>query len=183
MRCADRAFFNAEGICQLVSVDCNTYDELTGLCTSCYAGFGLDNGICSKSTQSSGCLERDQNGVCIRCSFRSYLSDANECVSVDDQCADFNYDDKVCIGCYSGYSLLNDKCQITQVDEDKEIENCFAYTPEGNCLECFDRFYLSEANVCAEVDIFCKGYEKATGDCTSCYEGLGFSLKEGKCVQ
>ena len=93
-----------------MSVDCNTFDELTGDCTSCYAGFDLSNGACLRSTSTSGCLERDENGICTKCSFRSYLDDANECVSVDDQCADFNYDARVCAGCYSGYSLLNGKC-------------------------------------------------------------------------
>lgn len=78
---------------------------------------------------------------------------------------------------------MNQKCEITEVEEGKEIENCFAYTPEGNCLECFERFYLSNLNVCEEVDIFCKGYNKATGNCTSCYEGLGFRLEQGRCLQ
>ena len=79
--------------------------------------------------------------------------------------------------------MLNKKCEITEVEEGKEIENCFAYTPEGTCLECFERFYLKSERECAEVDIFCKGFDKRSGDCTSCYEGLGFRLENGKCAK
>lgn len=73
---------------------------------------------------------------------------------------------------------MNGKCEITKVDEGKEIENCFAYTAQGACLECFDRFYVKD-NMCAEVDVFCKKYSKTNGLCTDCY--TGFKLNNGKC--
>ena len=41
------------------------------------------------------------------------------CVVVDDLCAEFDYDERECVGCYSGYSLLSGKCEITEVEEGK----------------------------------------------------------------
>ena len=183
LRCADRAVFDANGICTFVSVDCDGYDPIFGSCTSCYSGFDLIGGNCVRSETESACLERDEYNLCVKCSVRSYINHMGECSPVDDQCAVFDYDEKLCKGCYPGYSLLGEKCEITKVEEGKEIENCFAYTPEGSCLECFDHYYLKDGASCEEVDVFCKGYDKYSGDCTSCYEGLGFSLIGGKCIK
>lgn len=92
--------------------------------------------------EGEGCAEYDDNGNCLKCAVRRYLDDQGNCKQIDDLCAEFDYEKRTCIGCYSGYSILNGKCEITKVEEGKEIENCFAYTPEGSCLECFDRFYV-----------------------------------------
>lgn len=72
-----------------MSVDCNGFDVLTGRCTTCYAGYDLDQnrGVCERSTSLSGCLERDDNGVCTKCPFRSYLNNFNDCTAIDDLCA------------------------------------------------------------------------------------------------
>lgn len=54
----------------------------------------------------------------MKCAVRRYLED-NKCVQIDDLCANFDYVSKQCVGCYSGYSLLNEKCEITEVEEGK----------------------------------------------------------------
>lgn len=50
----------------------------------------------------------------------------------------------------------------------------------GQCIECFDRFYLKN-NTCNEVSIFCKKYDVNSGDCTDCY--TGFKQEKGKCIR
>lgn len=44
--CAHRYWFDANGICQHVANQCNTWDNADGLCLSCYAGYDLVNGAC-----------------------------------------------------------------------------------------------------------------------------------------
>ena len=150
---------------------------MDGSCLSCYPGFRIDGRACVRAPEGDGCAEFGQNGNCIKCAVRNYLEN-NQCKQIDDLCADFDYNSKRCIGCYSGYSILNGKCEITKVDEGKEMEDCCAYTPEGSCLECFDRFYVNN-NICAEVSVFCKKYSKTNGKCTECY--TGFKLANGEC--
>lgn len=42
LKCASRYYLDsASGICFPVSPLCNTYSHSTGMCTSCYSGFGL----------------------------------------------------------------------------------------------------------------------------------------------
>jgi len=39
--CATRTYIGTSGLCEAVSINCNTYDAISGACTSCYSGFGL----------------------------------------------------------------------------------------------------------------------------------------------
>ena len=97
---------------------------------------------------------------------------------IDAQCAKFNMLSKICEGCYQGYTLLEGRCEISKVDEQFEVKNCVAYNVDNKCIQCFDRFYLTN-NQCREVSIFCKTYDIITGFCTSCY--TGFRLISGQC--
>ena len=115
IKCSDRAYFGDKGKCKLVDKDCRTYEEIDGKCTSCYGGYKLENGKCKKDEEESSCLERDGEGVCTKCIYKHFLNSENECEQVDDYCADFDYDEKECKGCYAGYSLLYGKCEITKV--------------------------------------------------------------------
>ena len=47
--CAPRTYIGSTGLCEQVSIDCNTYDKISGACTSCYAGFGLVGRNCTIS--------------------------------------------------------------------------------------------------------------------------------------
>ena len=149
-----------------------------GSCESCYSGFILNNGVCTKGQAGEqGCARYDLFGNCLECPSRTYLMN-NRCVPVDNQCAQFDYNQKVCVGCYSGYSLLKNVCQITKVEVGKEIANCFAYNPEGSCLQCLDRYFVQN-NTCQEVNVFCKAFSLTNGSCTDCY--TGFRLVSGTC--
>lgn len=179
MRCASRTFLNSEGKCEKVSEDCRTYNDFDGYCLSCYSGFALKSGKCVQDTVKGGCSELDSNGKCTKCATGFYINN-NECIQVDAQCAKFNFNTNKCEGCYSGYTLLEGRCEISKVNEQFEVKNCVAYNTENKCIQCFDRFYLT-ANQCKEVSIFCKTYDLITGSCTGCYSS--FKLKNGQCAK
>lgn len=89
--CADRAFFNADGVCVAVSDFCNTWDALTGHCLTCYAGFDLKEGSCNLSPRINpsdlGCRLWDWNNqVCEACSKNWVFNQNGVCVPVSDHC-------------------------------------------------------------------------------------------------
>ena len=49
------------------------------------------------------------------------------------------------------------------------------------CIECSNRFYKDGSGICQPVSTSCNNYDKATGACTSCYEG--FLLIEVICIK
>ena len=49
------------------------------------------------------------------------------------------------------------------------------------CIECSNRFYKDGSGICQPVSTACNNYDKATGACTSCYEG--FLLIEVICIK
>ena len=46
VRCSAGFVFGDDGFCKLVSADCETFDEITGECLSCFFGFYLKDGQC-----------------------------------------------------------------------------------------------------------------------------------------
>lgn len=66
----------------------------------------------SKHPKIPNCLAQ-QGPSCTRCAFKYYVS-RGQCVPVQDECSDFDYDRNVCEGCYSGYYLdLSGVCRKT----------------------------------------------------------------------
>lgn len=171
---------NLDGKCQAVNVNCNTYSDFDGSCLTCFQGFSLNKlGQCVQSSVSNGCSTFDSAGKCTKCGSGYYLQSGN-CIQIDPQCANFDNNTLQCTGCYSGYTLLNGICQISKVDTQYEVKNCFAYNLNNLCVSCYDRYYLSN-NSCNSVNVFCKSYDSSNGDCLSCY--TSFTLKNGKCTQ
>ncbi len=66
VQCNSRAYFQF-GVCQPVSDQCQTFDQNTGACTSCFKGFDLLlNGICVKGDNQ--CMIRNvMTGLCSTC--------------------------------------------------------------------------------------------------------------------
>lgn len=179
IRCATRTFMNDFGLCQNVNTNCNTYNPVNGRCSSCYPGFEVSNGDCVKSLSPSSCNEFNADGTCAKCGQGSYLSQGT-CIAIDPQCAKFNEQTETCLACYDGYSLLNGACQVSDVEEEFEVENCYAYDASNFCIKCFDRYYL-EGNSCKQVSFFCKTYDEYNGVCLTCY--TNFSLINGECIK
>lgn len=112
--CAERTFFNANGICQRVNDECWTWDPVDGLCLTCYKGYDLVNGSCLYSsanvaaTTDPGCRTWE-SGVCLECSLRWVFNALGFCSPVQDVCRTFD-NIGLCLTCYRGYSLINGTC-------------------------------------------------------------------------
>lgn len=171
---------NFSGLCQPISTSCNTYSDFDGTCLTCFPGYSLNIlGQCLQGTVGAGCSTFDANGACTQCGTGYYLQ-SGICNQIDPQCANFNTTSLQCVGCYSGYTILNGVCQISKVDTQYQVKNCYAYNSNNLCVSCFDRFYLSN-NSCNQVNVFCKTYDNTNGNCLSCY--TSFKLNNGQCAQ
>jgi len=92
--------------CVSKSVDnCQVYND-NNTCSICASTFIID----AKSNQCikdfSGCLKRDQKGVCIQCGFGTTLNIQGQCLGVIN-CA---IPQKTCKSCLNGYNLTNNVC-------------------------------------------------------------------------
>ena len=76
-----------------MSEDCRTFSVFDGSCISCYSGFRLDGNACVRAPEGEGegCAEYDSDGNCLKCAVRRYLDDDNNCVQIDNLCAEFDY--------------------------------------------------------------------------------------------
>ena len=67
-RCANRYYFSNNGSCIPISGNCNSYDNRTGECTSCYPTFILQNGECyiqlSSTSQSDPNCKTYSGNIC-----------------------------------------------------------------------------------------------------------------------
>ena len=120
LSCASRTFMNTKGLCQLVNINCNTYNSADGSCTSCFAGFSLLKGECSQSLSPSSCNKFNKEGSCAQCGQGSYLF-GGQCIAIDPQFALFDERAQICLSCYQGYAILNGVCQISKVDSKNEV--------------------------------------------------------------
>lgn len=68
-----------DGVCRSVSPFCNTYDQSTGACTTCFTGYALNNGDCTPAPVSF-CKVQDPNG-CVNC-YPGYALYGKKCLSV-----------------------------------------------------------------------------------------------------
>jgi hypothetical protein len=178
-KCVPMSFLNGNATCQLISESCRTYNDINGYCLTCYSGYSLNkNGQCLQNNPAVGCKTLDANGICVQCSSGYYIDANNACVAIDPQCAQFDSVNKVCTSCYNGYSLLLGVCQISQVNNQYKVNNCFVYNSNNQCIQCLNRYFLTN-NQCKDVNVFCKTYDLNTGLCTGCYST--FILTNGQC--
>ena len=144
IECADRSWFNADGICSAVSAQCNTFDKATGFCLSCFAGYDNVDGECVYSPENTanpadlGCATWDwDNQVCLKCAKRWAFNADRVCVPVSDQCKSHN-DDGSCASCYKGYDLKDGQCIYSLSNEAKPADQGCATWDWDNqvCLAC-----------------------------------------------
>lgn len=102
------------GVCFQVSDYCQTWNNSTGNCTSCYQGYQLSQGACVQGSNDANCAKYDQNTKrCTQCSTRYYLNSNNICTSVSSQCRTWDNTTGYCTSCYQGYSLTNGVCSAS----------------------------------------------------------------------
>ena len=104
----------------------------------------------TKSAKITNCLYQ-QGSACFKCAFKYYLSGGN-CLPVQAECSDFNYDSNTCEGCYNGYYLdMTNVCR-------KADYLCETSDRKGNCLTCFNNYRLTYKGRCVY---------KAAGACSN----------------
>lgn len=124
--CSKNFYLSSEGKCKAVNPSCNTYDPSNGNCTSCFAGYEVQNGNCVLSQNQpaiANCNLIDSNtGKCTKCSFGFFFDSNGICAQQNPNCKTFNDATSLCIECYSGYDLLNNDC-VKSVTKDID-PNC-----------------------------------------------------------
>lgn len=139
VQCIPWTYYNGTK-CVQVSTACRTFSSVTGLCTSCYTGWTLSNGVCSVNADPN-CQTVGANGICSACyggyyynlnqgkclvgnslcngmsfygdclgCYTGYYLKAGSCYLINTLCATFDYVNYVCSSCYNGYTLVNGNC-------------------------------------------------------------------------
>lgn len=184
--CADRSFFDSNGVCQAVSNNCNTWDAKTGDCLTCFGGYDLEKGSCVFSASNNakpsdlGCSKWDlKSQACLSCSKNWVFNTNKVCTPVSDFCKS-STDNGVCTSCYSGYDLINGACLISSTNTARPSDlGCAAWDWGNNiCLTCSKNWVFNSNKVCTQVSSFCKTSDEK-GACTSCY--AGYDLSDGIC--
>ncbi len=63
LKCSYHYYMDSNGRCQAVSDWCKTWDDKTGACTSCFAGYGHPvNGVCSSVPVNNGNVGGNNGG-------------------------------------------------------------------------------------------------------------------------
>jgi hypothetical protein len=185
--CADRAYFDANGVCQGVSSNCNTWDAKTGNCLTCFGGYDLSTGSCIFSASNNakpsdlGCSKWDwKNQVCISCSGNWAFNSNRICVPVSDLCKTSN-ENGVCTSCYSGYDLTNGACLVSASNTARPSDlGCALWDWKHNiCKSCSSNWVFNSDKICNPVNTLCKTFD-SVGACTSCYQG--YDLGNGVCT-
>jgi len=153
--CPARQYLS-NGYCLNVSQYCGSYDPYRGFCLNCLNNYILDNqGICNAPS-----YYQSSNG----CGPRKYQS-GNLCFPVDPTCNQFDQSNGNCLSCIDPTDLL-----------DRSTGKCIKLTDI-----CQDRYYFSSlTKTCVEVNPYCSTYDKSTGYCLSCINGL--TLFRGGCM-
>ena len=181
------AYFDANGVCQAVSSNCNTWDAKSGNCLSCYGGYDLKDGVCNFSPANNakptdfGCRNWDwKKQVCLACSNNWTFNTNKVCVPVSDFCKNADQNG-ACTACYNGYDLKNGACIVSESNTARPSDlGCTTWNWASNvCTACSKNWVFNSNKVCVQVNSLCQSYDN-TGACTSCYQG--YDLSNGECV-
>lgn len=154
--CSDREYLS-NSQCFAVSPLCDTFDPFQGFCLTCKQNYIVNTrGICEPPFYPP----QSYNG----CGPRQYLS-GTSCLQVDPSCGQFDIYSGACITCVDSTDLLD--------------------RSTGLCVKtvdiCQDRYYFSSlTRTCQEVSMFCDTYDKGTGYCLTCKQGL--TIFRGGCL-
>jgi hypothetical protein len=64
LQCADRFILNGNGICSPVDPLCNSYDSISGACTTCYLGYAIQSGVCLLASSLDPNCRTEINNTC-----------------------------------------------------------------------------------------------------------------------
>lgn len=104
--CSNRYYLDSQNICQPVNPNCNTYNDKTGGCLTCYPGFGLIEDTCLPGIVTNAfdpnCNSFKGND-CIKCSKGYFLNSNAKCQAVNPACKTYDITNGACTSCFSGY--------------------------------------------------------------------------------
>lgn len=106
-KCSFGSFFNRNGVCQSVDPLCQTWNEVTGDCQSCYPSFEINSGKCvpSKVDNLDQNCAKFTNSKCVQCSRGFYFNANKVCTQIDPLCSTFDSKSSQCFSCYTGYKI------------------------------------------------------------------------------
>jgi hypothetical protein len=91
------------------------------VCKVCKYGYELVDGECvpceeevSVGDDNPFCIERNADGDCCKCAFRTYLNKEGICTPVSDYCETWNQKTGACTCCYDGYMLVKGDCVLAK---------------------------------------------------------------------
>lgn len=147
LRCSDR-WVMRNGQCSPVDDNCATWNR-NGACTSCYKGYGINNGACVRQNEQgpsdAGCAQWNWDQQrCLQCAERWVMLNGS-CAPVDDYCSTWN-NNGACTSCYKGYRLENGSCSAANM-------LCRTYDSFGNCSGCYNGYVLHQ-NSCHPISQF-----------------------------
>lgn len=113
-KCSTRYFYDQlKNKCMPVSILCQDYNIVSGVCTSCFPGYKLSNGDCALTTASNSdvnCKTTNSNG-CAEC-YSGYYAKVGKCEKLNILCQTSNNQTGACTSCYQGYALSNRDCVL-----------------------------------------------------------------------
>lgn len=185
LECSDRFFFNKNGVCCEVQGTCQQFNTQQGICEKCYAGYTVVDGKCQKvdttTSENIGCAVWS-NEACVQCSKRWFFNSAKVCTAVSDLCSSWDEVTGECTSCYYGSIVQFGACipsQQTIIDAISNNLLCKTWR-DNTCAECADRAFFNSNGVCTAVSSQCNTFDKATGNCLTCFDG--YDNVEGSCV-
>lgn len=182
--CSQGWVFSTNKICTPVNSQCASSNS-AGVCTSCYQGYNLNNGVCAlapiQQVSDAGCALWDWGKLnCLQCSKNWIFNSNNLCVQVNSQCATSNAQG-VCLTCYLGY-IIDGKggCAVAAQPKVSDVGcNYWDWTKQV-CLQCSDRWFMNSQKICTPVSDNCQSWDNINGACISCYKG--YNLNNGVCI-
>ena len=88
VKCVERAYYDINNNCVMVSDFCKEFNTFSGYCTSCYTGYALNSntGECLPS-ETATCKNTDtQTKLCTECVKGYYLDIDSQCKQIDVLC-------------------------------------------------------------------------------------------------
>ena len=158
--CSTRYYLDSQQICQPVNPNCNTYNDKTGGCLSCYPGFGLIEDTCLPGIVTNAfdpnCNSFKGND-CIKCSKGYFLNSNAKCQAVNPACKTYDINNGACTSCFSGYEVALGGCVISTVQS--SIPNCNQIdSGSGKCVKCSFGYYFDVNGNCLQADPNCKTF-------------------------
>ena len=167
---------------------CEAYST-ANLCSRCVPGFYLEENVCKKLEDISGCLEfNSETEDCDKCDYKKYYLDEGRCgervKSFNIEfCHELSETDDHCVKCIPSFQLTDDKLKCLPhiphcQDYVKSTDNTHAdYTNVSTvslrCQTCNTNFYISvNQTECIPQDSpGCVTFDSNTNDCNTCAYG------------